>query len=145
MTAARWISAVAAGLFLATLPFWRYLPLAGAPGAHMDHEPRHGGQLGMVGEHHVEVVRRRGRIEVFVSDARRRAVRPKDVSATFDHHATEALAWERQRFVGPDESAARQVEARVVLPDAATITVGFDFTEDTRTHSLSDATDSRTH
>ncbi len=123
---ARYTVAALAGLFLATLPFWRYLPLGGAVGAHMDHEPRHGGQLGMVGDHHIEVVRRRGLVEVFVSDASRRPVQPRSGRVIFDSTATEPLAWKNHRLIAGDRFAT-EIEAQVVLPDGQNAAISFDF------------------
>jgi hypothetical protein len=127
MTPLRWTTAVGAGLFLATLPFWRYVPMSGGIGAHMDHEPRHGGQLGMIGEHHVEVVRRRGRVEVFVSDATRRSVRPRSGTLVFDREQQAPLTWDDHRMTAADMPAALDVEARVVLDDGSELAIGFDF------------------
>lgn len=123
----RLLCAVAAGLFLATLPFWRYLPFGGAHGPHMDHEPRHGGQLGMVGDHHVEVVRRQGRVEVFVSDARREAITPRSGRVVFDRTDHAALVWRDHRFIADDRPAATEIEARVFLTDATELAISFDF------------------
>ena len=123
----RWVGAIVAGLFLATLPYWRYLPLGGAVAAHMDHEPHHGGQLGMFGDHHIEVVRRRGRMEVFVSDAARRSLRPSAVSVRLDRHAEIRLEWRDHRFVADAEDNANTIEVRVVLGGGTELAGSFDF------------------
>jgi hypothetical protein len=127
MTPARAIAAVVAGLFLATLPFWRYLPLGGTIAAHTDHEPRHGGQLGMVGDHHVEVVRRGGRVEVFVSDAKRRPIVPASGRVVFDRETEASLAWENFRLTAPDRQATVLLETRVILADGGELAMSFDF------------------
>ena len=127
MSPTRWIVAIAAGSLLATLPFWPYLPLGGAVGPHVDHEPRHGGQLGMVGEHHIEVVRHRGRVEVFVSDAMRRPVRPRAGHIVFDGEQETPLTWANHRLSGVDHPAAREIDAHVTLSDGTEIAISFDF------------------
>src|SRR5512139_186450 len=87
------LTAVVAGLVLATFPFLHYAHLGGHGEAHADHEPHHGGQLGMVGDHHIELVRHRGQIQVFVSDASRRPVQPAQGWITFDGSAAMPLVW----------------------------------------------------
>jgi len=126
----RYLAAVVAGLFLATLPFWRYLPLGGVLGAHMDHEPRHGGQLGMVGDYHLEVVRRQGSVEVFVSDAERNPIVPLGGRVVFDRARATPLRWQDHRLVAPDRSTAREIEARIVLRDGTELVTSFDFADD---------------
>ena len=75
MTIGRILAAVAGGVMLASLPVVHFAHLGGGHGeSHADHDARHGGQLGMVGDYHIEVVRRRGEVQVFVSDAWRRPV-----------------------------------------------------------------------
>jgi len=126
MTLARAIAALAAGLVLGALPFWRYAPLGTSSAPHADHEPRHGGTLGMAGDHHVELLRAAGRVEAWVSDARRRPVRPAAAWVVFDGSVRVPLAWEGDRFVGSDRDAARLVEVVASLPDGAQLAVGFE-------------------
>jgi hypothetical protein len=126
MTITRIIGAVAAGLVLATLPFLPYAHRGGHGEAHADHEPRHGGQLGMVGDHHVEVVRHRGALQVFVSDAWRRPVQPARGWATFDGSAATPLVWRNHRLVGTDEWNARIIGVEVVMPDGTRMATTFD-------------------
>jgi len=125
MTLARAGAALAAGLLLGALPFWRYAPLAASSVPHADHEPRHGGQLGMAGDHHVEVARTAGRFEVYVSDAWRRPVRASEGWAVFDGAARVPLVRERERLVGPDRPAARAVEVVVTLSDGTRLPIEF--------------------
>jgi hypothetical protein len=125
MTPAATITGVVGGLLLATLPFLHYAPLAGPVAAHADHEPRYGGQLGMVGEHHVEVVRRRGEVQVFLSDAWRRPVRPERGWARFDGSAMQPLVWRQHRLVGPDQPDARIITVEIVVNDATRLTTSF--------------------
>ncbi|HZO16204.1 MAG TPA: hypothetical protein VFB62_23180 [Polyangiaceae bacterium] len=123
----RWIVATVAGLVLATLPFWRfYAPFAGAS-AHMDHAPRHGGQLAMVGDHHIELVRHRGSVQVFVSDARRRPIRPREGRIVFDQVKSVPLAWRDHRLIAQDQPDAREIETAVVLHDGTSLTIAFVF------------------
>lgn len=75
MTRAGWIAAAALGVALGAVPFLRYLHLGHGVAAHVDHAPRHGGVLRMIGDHHLELVRREGRVELHASDGRRQPVR----------------------------------------------------------------------
>jgi hypothetical protein len=127
MSRGRFAGALALGLVLASLPFAQYVRLGGE--AHVDHAPRHGGQLGMVGAYHVELARRRGMVEAFVSDAWRRPVRPRQGWVAFDGGAPELLSWDSYRLVGRDVTAGRVIEATVVLADGTRLAVSFDFSE----------------
>lgn len=129
MTAKRFALAIAAGLLLATMPLWRYAHVGGPGESHMDHEPRHGGQLGMVDDAHVEVVRRLGKVQVFVSDAWRRPLAAANAWAVFDRADQQPLEWSGDRFVGDDDPAAREVEAVVVLSDGRRLAISFDYNE----------------
>jgi hypothetical protein len=117
VSALRHAAALAAGLALAALPFLRYAHLGGPGAPHADHAPRHGGRLVMTGDHHLEIVRRAGRVEIFASDARRRPLHPRAGTVVFDAARRAPLRWRDRRLVADDDPAARELEAFVVLPD----------------------------
>lgn len=118
-------AALAAGLFLGALPFLRYAPVGGAGLPHANHAPRHGGRLVMTGDHHLELVRRAGRIEAFASDAWRRPLHPREGFVVFDDAARAPLRWQGRRLVADDHPAAREIEAVVVLPDGTRLAARF--------------------
>lgn len=128
MSAARFLLATAAGLLLATLPFVRYAHWAGHGAAHADHEPHHGGQLGMTGDFHIELKRGPQQlVEAFVSDAWRRPVHPREGWLVFDRDGVVPLRWQDDRLVGADTTPAREIEAIVVLTDGTRLALSFDF------------------
>ena len=118
---------VTLGGALATLPFVHFGHLGDHVAAHADHEPRHGGQLGMVGDHHVEVVRRRGEVQVFVSDAWRRPVQPTSGTVTFDGGTSQPLAWRNHRLVASDHDPARTIGIEVAIRDGTRVATSFAF------------------
>jgi hypothetical protein len=120
---------ILAGLLLATMPFLHYVHLTGPGEAHKNHEPRHGGQLGMVGEHHIELGRREGNVEVYVSDAWRSPVRPSQGWVVYDQREKRSLRWQGHRLVGEDSAAARVVETIVILTDGTRLALSFDVSD----------------
>jgi hypothetical protein len=95
-----WTGAVIIGLFLGATPFLRYgIGGAHSHGAapHSDHDPRHGGQVLMLGDHHVELVDRDGAIQLYLSDASRRPIRPAWASVSFDGGPEIPLLWRGYR------------------------------------------------
>jgi len=96
-------TAVIAGAILFTLPFQMYGRGSSHHGGdaepHADHEPRHGGLVVMVDDHHLEIVANGDRVEVYVTDALRRPVQPIGGSVVFDDAARAALTWSGYRLV----------------------------------------------
>jgi hypothetical protein len=126
VSALRFVAALLAGLVLAAVPFLRYAHVGTDSVPHADHEPHHGGILGMAGDHHVELCHRAGRVEVFVSDAFRRPVRPHDGRVVADGERVVALAWRNHRLEGPDVPGAARMDVAVALADGETRTITFD-------------------
>ena len=92
--------AIAAGLALFALPFFQSGFGDGHAGAaHMDHVPHHGGSLVMLGDHHLELVRSAGQVELYVSDSERRPLVPRAASVAFDGGERRMLAWSGYRSV----------------------------------------------
>jgi hypothetical protein len=93
-------AAIACGLVLAGLPFFQSgLGDRGHAGAfHMDHSPHHGGQLLMLGNHHLEIVEKDAVLELFVSDAERRPIRPESATIAFDTDPARSFAWSSYRM-----------------------------------------------
>jgi hypothetical protein len=110
-------TAVACGLALAGLPFFQSgLGGRGHGGAlHMDHAPHHGGKLLMLGNHHLEIVEKQGELELFVSDAERRPVRPEAATIAFDTDPPRTFAWASYRMTVSKPAAYEWADYRIAL------------------------------
>ena len=107
--------AAAVGLGLGALIFVRYGWLAPPRAAHTDHAPRHGGVLGMVGDVHMEIVRRDGAIHVYLSDAHRRPLRAEGGQIAFEGGPAVPLVWDQDHLTAPDDRRFDFVTCTVVL------------------------------
>jgi hypothetical protein len=81
--------------------------------AHRDHTPHHGGQLGMVGRLHVELVNKNESVEIHLSDARRRPIAPTRGMVTFDTGAQQTLSPSSNYLRAPLDKKATEVTIRV--------------------------------
>ena len=125
MTARQRAVAVVAGVVLAALPFWRYAAPLWTATPHADHEPWYDGQLGMVGEHHVELVRSARGVEVYVSDAWRRPVRPTRAWLAVDGGPPIALRPDGERLVADTPLDGREATVTAVLSDGRPLAITF--------------------
>jgi hypothetical protein len=117
--------ATLAGLALAGLPFFQSgFGHRGAHGAlHMDHEPHHGGRLLMLGDHHLETVEKDGALELYVSDAERRPLRPEAATIAFDGEAAAPMEWSGYRMTVSLPARYAEAEYRIALAGAAPLTI----------------------
>lgn len=117
---------LAAGLVLFALPFLS-LGVGGGHhdelGPHMDHWPRYGGQLMMIGDYHLEIVDAAPAIEVYPSDARRRPLTAASGRVAFDAAPPLPLTWHSDRLVAPAAAGWRSVAVEVTLTDGQVLAV----------------------
>lgn len=137
MRAARIALAVLAGVVVASLSFWHYAAppgsrlshgdsRAGGPSvAHDDHEPWYGGQLGMVGDDHIELVRNERGTEVYVSDAWRRPIRPAEAWVVVDGGPRIGLDPEDDELVSETQLHGHEATVTAVLSDGRRLEVSF--------------------
>lgn len=83
---------------------------------HQDHEARHGGVLTMEGDGHVEiVVSPEGAVDLYVSDALRQPIAPKDVTGTVT--LASKTRKEKQTLKLTEDSSKGSLSARGPAPD----------------------------
>jgi hypothetical protein len=109
-------AAVIVGAILACLPFLVYGTSSHRHAPHADHAPRHGGDLFMIGDYHVELVERPERVELFLSDAVRRPLRPQAGSVALDGGGRVPMQWREQRLVAALEAGMRVDRYALTLP-----------------------------
>lgn len=125
----RTLAAIAFGLLLASLPFVRYRFASPHPTAHGDHAPRHGGELVMAGDVHLELVRGEGAVELWVTDAYRRPVADVMASVGTGTAAPVAFRREGERLRAVTEDPRGRLRVTVRLPDGAEAVATFAATE----------------
>ena len=123
-TLPRLAASIAAGLVLAAIPFARYIHPGGGE-AHANHEARHGGQLGMAGDHHLEFVRRGRHVEIYVSDARRNPLTARRGTLDYGDGIVRRLRWDETLLRGPYVLGAESVNTLVVLEDGEEAEIEF--------------------
>jgi hypothetical protein len=123
--------ATVCGLLLFALPFFQSgFGDAGTHGSvHMDHEPHHGGRLLMLGNHHLEILERPGRLELFVSDAARRPLRPDQATVAFDAEPPAIFEWSSYRMVVAKPHAYQWADYRIALAEGPPLTIRLPFRE----------------
>jgi hypothetical protein len=75
----------------------------------------------MIGDHHVELVAGRGRVEVYLSDDERRPLRPVAGSLSTLGGVEIPLKWRRQRLVAELPPGLRPSLVRLTTPKGSSI------------------------
>ena len=120
------IGALVAGAILFALPFVQSgLGDGHADGgaSHMDHAAHHGGSLLMLGNHHLEVVEGMQTLELYVSDAGRRPLRPDAATVVFDSGEQQSLEWSGYRLVARKPAHYEWADYRITLPDGPPLSI----------------------
>lgn len=120
------IGALATGAMLFALPFFQSglgETHSHGPGPHMNHEPRHGGYLVMIGDFHLEVVETQRTLELYVSDAERRPVRAAAASVVFDGDSHQNFPWSGYRLVAPRPERFDWADCRIEIVGQVPLTI----------------------
>ena len=123
-----YIAAIVVGLVLFAMPFLRYGFGGGhshAAGPHSDHGARHGGYLVMLYDYHLELVEHQDAVELYLSDAFRRPLRPASCEVTFDDRPPTPCEWRSHRSVVAKPIGAKSGVYRVWVEEGAPLTVKF--------------------
>jgi hypothetical protein len=96
-------------------------------GPHMDHEPHHGGQLGMVGDFHIELVEIGDSVEIYLSDAERRPLPPTSGTIVFDTGTWQPLARGSTFLRAPTDKNAEEVTVKIATSENAGQSVEISF------------------
>lgn len=94
-------------------------------GAHMDHQPRHGGHLLMLQDVHLELVERPDRIELYLSDAERRPLRPSSCEVSFDARDPVPCRWRGYRSVVEKPARAKTGDYQLTSADGTVLAFRF--------------------
>ena len=124
MKVAETVGGIALGLVLASLPFLRYRFGDPHPTAHADHTPHRGGELVMVGDVHLELVRQGDGVMVCASDAYRRPIEAAAGAVRLSDRAAPLVASGDCLHAAVGD-ADGPIEVTVRFADGREATVGF--------------------
>lgn len=110
-------AALVIGLVLAALPFLLYGSRGHVHVPHSDHAPRHGGELFMLGDHHLELVASHDRVELYLSDGSRRPQRPTSGSVALSGGGELPLRWQHQHLIAELPAGTRAERLEVETDD----------------------------
>ena len=121
------LTAIVVGLVLFALPFAAYGTGSGHghAGPHADHGPRHGGQLIMVGDFHLEMLESEETVELYLSDAFRRPLRPLSATAAFDDERVQRFRWRGYRLVAEKPEGAETISCEVTAREGLRLPARF--------------------
>ncbi len=121
-------AAAVVGLGLFAMPFLQY-GLGGGhahgAGPHSDHGARHGGHLVMLRDYHLELVEHSDFVELYLSDALRRPLRPMSCSVAFDGGPFTPCDWHSYRSIVPKPIGAQSGLYQLSVDDGPPVILKF--------------------